>query len=128
MTTKGPPRKNVIMPMNSNNIMRFIKKSNLHVTNLNRSLKNIKSNILVNFIYLDPLGITIVTYKVTSVSDLQVIENYVKSPNCIDSTSIKVLHLSQSKFYLKIIGISYYQEGSMNLITLNIVEDIIKQN
>ena len=94
MTTKSLSRKQVIIPMNSDNIMRFIKESSLYISNLNRTLKNIKSDVLVDFIHLDPFGITVVTYKVASTSDLQVIENYVKSINCIDATSIKIPHLS----------------------------------
>jgi len=128
MTIKGPSRKQVIIPMNSDNIMRFMKKSNLYVSNLNRALRNIKSNILVNFIHLDLLDITIITYKIASTYDLQVIKNYVKSVNCIDTTSIEVPCFLQSKSYLKIIGILYYQENSLNPITLKVVEDIVKQN
>ena len=74
------------------------------------------------------MGITIVTNKVTLASDLQTIENYVKTANHINSTRVEVLCLSQSKFYLKIIGIPYYQENSSSPITSNVVEDIIKQN
>ena len=74
------------------------------------------------------MGITIVTNKVTLASDLQTIENYVKTANHINSTRVEVLCLSQSKSYLKIIGIPYYQENSSSPITSNVVEDIIKQN
>jgi len=74
------------------------------------------------------LNITIITYKIASTYDLQVIKNYVKSVNCIDTTSVEVPCLLQSKSYLKIIGILYYQEDSLNPITLKVVEDIIKQN
>ena len=37
--------------MNSNNKMKFIEDSNNHITNLNRALKNIKSDIIVDFIF-----------------------------------------------------------------------------
>ena len=114
--------------MNSDNIMRFMKESNLHISNLNRALRNIKSDVLVDFICLDPLGITIVTYKVSSTSNLQVIENYVKFINCIDTTGVEVPCLPQFKFYLKIIGIPYYQEDSTSPIASKVIEDIIKQN
>ena len=114
--------------MNGDNIMRFMKETSLYISNLNRALKNIKSDVLVDFICLDPLGITIVTCKITSTSDLQVIENYVKSANCINSTGIEVPCLLQNKSYLKIIGISYYQEDLISPITLKIIEDIVKQN
>jgi len=100
MTTKSPSRKQVIILMNSDNIMRFMKKSSLYVSNLNRALRNIKSNVLVNFIYSDPLNITIITYKIASTYDLQVIKNYVKSVNHIDTTSVEVPCLPQSKSYL----------------------------
>ena len=74
--------------MNGDNILKFMKKSSLHVSNINRALRNIKSNVLVNFIHSDCLGITIVTYKVALLSNLQVIENYVKSVDCIDATGV----------------------------------------
>jgi len=87
-----------------------------------------KSDVMINFIYSDPLEIMIVTSKVTSTSDLQSIKNYVKSVNNIDSNNIKVLYLSQSKSYLKIIGILYFQEVLLSYIMPKLVKDIIKQN
>jgi len=50
MTTKGPSRKHVITPMSSKNIMKFIKNSSLHIANINRLLRNVKSEVLVDFI------------------------------------------------------------------------------
>jgi len=128
MTTKGPSRKQVIVLMNSENIKKFIDKSSSHVSNLNKTLKNIKLKIMVNFIRSDSMGIIIVTNKVMSASDLQTIKTYIKTVNCIDLTGVEFLCLSQSKSYLKIIDIPYYQENLSSPITLNIVEDIIKQN
>ena len=114
--------------MNSKNIKKLINKSSSHVSNLNRALKNIKSEIMVNFIWLDSMDIMIVTNKVTSALDLQTIENYIKTTNYINLTRVEVSYLPQSKFYLKIINISYYQENLSSPIISNIVEDIIKQN
>jgi len=114
--------------MNSKKIKKFIDESSSYVSNLNRALKNIKSKIMVKFILSDSMGITIVTNKVTLASDLQTIENYIKTANCINSTRVEVPCLSQFKSYLKIIGIPYYQENSSSPITSNVVEDIIKQN
>lgn len=73
--------------MSSNNIKRFINKSSNHVANLNRVLKNIKTDIVVN---LDLLSIMIVTSKVILISDLQTIKNYIKTANSIDSNNVKV--------------------------------------
>ena len=131
MTTKDPSRKQVIIPMVKDNINKFIKNSSIHVTNLNRNLRNTMSEILVNFICFDPLGITVVTNKVSLNSDLLIIEKYVKNLENIDSTQVKSPQLLQSKFYLKIIDIPYYPHGSCNpqeCLSSNNVEAIIKQN
>jgi len=42
MTTKGPSRKQVIIPMSNNNIVKFMKNSSMHVANINRNLRSIK--------------------------------------------------------------------------------------
>jgi len=91
MTTKGPSRKQVIISTNNNNKMSFMRNSSNHVTNLNRVLKNIKLNIMVNFIYQEQSEVTIITNKVASYLDLQTIKKYVKSTNCIEANEVKVL-------------------------------------
>ena len=50
MMTKGPSRKQVIIPIVKNNINKFMKNSLIHMTNLNRNLRNAKSKVLVDFI------------------------------------------------------------------------------
>jgi len=49
MTTKGLFRKQVIIPMNVDNIANFMKESSQHVSNINKILKNAKSDILADF-------------------------------------------------------------------------------
>jgi len=49
MTTKRPSRKQVIILINSNNT-EFIKNSSYHIANINKSLRNMKSEVLVDFI------------------------------------------------------------------------------
>ena len=90
MTTKGLSRKHVIILMSSGNITKFMKNSSLHVTNINRSLRNVKSEVLADFIQSDPLGIMVVTNKVALQLDLQIIEHYVKNTNDIDSLHVEV--------------------------------------
>ena len=75
--------------MVKNNINKFMKNSSIHVTNLNRNLRNTKSEVLVNFIQLDLLGITVVTNKVSLNSNLIIIEKYVKNLENINSTQVK---------------------------------------
>ena len=50
MTTKGLLRKQVIIPMNGDNTVNFMKESSKHIFNMNRNLKNAKSEVLVDFI------------------------------------------------------------------------------
>jgi len=70
MTTKGPSRKQVIIPISNDNNNKFMKNLATHVMNINRILRNAKSEVLVDFICSDPLGITIITNKVFLQSDL----------------------------------------------------------
>jgi len=56
--------------MNNANKKNFMEKSSVHITNINRALKNIKIEVIVNFIWLDSNGIVIMTNKVTSILEL----------------------------------------------------------
>jgi len=70
MTTKGPSRKQVIVPMNTDLAKKFIKDSSLHVININCALKAIKSSMMVDFICVENKGIVITTNNVSLGSDL----------------------------------------------------------
>ena len=71
--------------MGNDNISNFMKNFLVYVFNINRFFRNTKSKVLVDFIHFDPLGIMIVTNKVSLQSDLLIIENYVKSSNDINA-------------------------------------------
>jgi len=88
MTTKGLSRKQVIILIGNDNIVKFMKNSLIYVTNLNRNLWNVKSKVLVDFICSDPLKITVVTNKVSLLSDLLIIKNYVKNSENINSSQV----------------------------------------
>ena len=51
MMTKGPSRKQVIIPMSRENISSFMKSLSLHVANLNRLLHTTKSEVFTFFIF-----------------------------------------------------------------------------
>jgi len=51
ITTKDPLRKQVIILMSNDNINKFMKDSLLHIANINQSLRNAKSEVLVDFIH-----------------------------------------------------------------------------
>ena len=49
-TTKSLLWKQIIIPMDKDNITKFITLSSIHIANFNRSLKNIKSNMMADYI------------------------------------------------------------------------------
>ena len=89
MTTKGPSRKQIIVPMSKENNSNFMKNSALHVAYINRQLRNAKSKVLVNYIQSDPLGITVITSKVFQQSDLLIIDQYIKNSNDINALQVE---------------------------------------
>ena len=112
MTTKSPSRKQVIVLMSSENNNNFMKNSATHVANINRHLRNAKSEVLVDYICSDPLRISIITNKMLLQSDLQIIDQYVKNSRDINALQVDEPHLSQLKSYLKNIDISYFPHSN----------------
>ena len=129
MTTKGPSRKQVIVPMSNDNNNSFIKNSTIHVTNINKLLRNAKSEVVVDFIRSNPIGLVIVTNKVTIQSDLQIISQYIKKSEDINKLQVEEPCLSQSKSYLKIIGILFFPNGkTQECLNASDIKTILKQN
>jgi len=64
MMTKGPSRKQIIVPMSMDNANKFMLASSKYIVNLNHSLKNIKTDLMVNFIYRDHCGLIITSNRV----------------------------------------------------------------
>jgi len=77
MMTKDSSYKQIIVSMDNNNRAKFMASSNLYITNLNRTLKNIKSDVMTDFIRKDQHGIIITTNKVVLTLELQTIEKYI---------------------------------------------------
>jgi len=65
MTTKGLSRKHFIIPMSNDNNAKFMKNSSVYIANINKTLRNMKFEVLADFICSDPLGITVVTNKIS---------------------------------------------------------------
>ena len=129
MTTKGPSRKQVIIPMNGDNVSSFMKNSSLHVANINRNLQNTKSDVFVDYLCSDNSGITVITNKVVQQSDMSIIDNYVKNLNDINSLQVDEPRLPKSKSYLKITGIPFFpHSNSQERLTSDDIEMILKQN
>ena len=85
MITKSPSCKQIIVPMNSEAVGRFLKDSSMYIININHALKNIKLKIMVDFIYVKDKGIVISTNNIALSLDLQEIEKYIKSLLANDS-------------------------------------------
>ena len=128
MTTKRLSCKQVIVPMSIDNIKNFVKDTSIHIININRSLKNIKSDIIADFIHIDNKDIVISTNKVASPLDLQTIKKYIKNAYYIEAEHTKSPKLPQSKSNLKIIGILYLFEQSNTCIFPDNIEKILKSN
>ena len=99
-----------------------------HIININRTLKSIKSNIFADFIKLDDKGIIISTNNITNSSDLQEIKRCVNNSLVVEEDQIKFPRLSQSKLYLKIVGISYISNQTNIKLSSDEVEKILKNS
>ena len=106
-----------------------MKNSAAHIANINRLLRNAKSEVAVDYIRSDPIGLLIVTNKVIIQLDLQIIDQYVKKSEDINELQVEEPCLPQLKSFLKIIGIPYYPNGkTQECLNSSNVEAILKQN
>jgi len=122
ITTKDPLKKQVIISMKAKNSDRVMAKANTYISSIYRLLKEVKSEISIDFIQSDNKGLLITTNKVTTVSNLKIIEKYIKNLNNIDSDNVISFRLSQSKSYLKILSISYFVKNTNLSLFFDITE------
>lgn len=120
--TKDFSRKQIIIPMSLQNTKRIMVKSNKHIVNINRALKDIKSDVVADFIYVDNNGMIITTNKVAANLDLNIIEKYIKNVDKVNTSEVISPRLPQFKSYFKILGIPSYVKDT----NLPIISDIIK--
>ena len=66
-----------------------MKLSNKYMANINRILKNIKSDIIADFNYADNRGLTITTNKVAFTLDLNTIKKYIKNIDIINLNDVR---------------------------------------
>ena len=79
--------------MSLSNSTKFMVTSCKDVANINRALKDIKSDIMANFIQANHLGLTIMTNKVIFSLNLSTIEKYIKNVDSIDLDDIMMSRL-----------------------------------
>ena len=126
MTTKDSLHKQVIISISIDNIKNFIEFSSNYVANINRILKSIKSDTFVDFICSDYQSLIITTNKISSLLDMNMVENYIKNVHTIDASNAQTIQLLQLKSYLKILEILYIMENANTAINLGVVKSIIK--
>ena len=128
MTTKGLSCKQIIVPMNKEVANKYIKNTSNHISSINWALKVIKSSIVADFIHIDDRGIIISTKNITLPSDLQKVEKIAKKSLQDDDDQIASPCLSQSKSYLKIVGIPYLNKQTNMYISPEDIKKILKLN
>ena len=79
MTTRGQSKREVIIPITKTNAELIVNSAHIHISNINKCLKNSKSNIFADFIQFNANGIIIITNKPASDLDLSTIEKYLKN-------------------------------------------------
>jgi len=79
--------------MGSNNAEKVMAKANIYISNINKLLKGVKSEIFVDFICSNNKRLVITTNKVAVISDLNIIKKYMKNLNNVDSNSVMNLRL-----------------------------------
>ena len=88
MMTKDPSRKQIIILINTINSERVIAKLNIYIANINRLLKEVKSNISADYICSNSKEIIITTNKAATISDLNIIEKYVEKLNEVNTVNL----------------------------------------
>jgi len=88
MTTKGPSRKQVIIPMSQDNSNIVFLHADKYIFNINNLLKTSKSKVTADFIQSDDKSIVITTNQVASASDMKIMENYIKESTDINANDI----------------------------------------
>jgi len=66
-------------------------------------------------------------FPLLSMLNMNIMKKYIKDLDNINFNEVMSLCFSQSKFYLKILGIPYYSNNLTSLITYNQIKEVIKE-
>jgi len=121
-TTKGPSKKQTIIPVPNNLVESIMGNASTHIFQINVLLKNVKSSMCSKFIRPYSSGIAIVINNVPNPSDLSIIEKYFKSVEGINGNDIPSPRLLQSKSYLKIMGLPYLRADGNKITSENVID------
>ena len=124
MMTRGLSRKKVIIPMTKPNAELIVNSAHIYTSNVNKCLKNSKSDIIADFICITNNEIVIITNKPVNDLNLSTIKKYLKNIKNVNPNSIKSSHLPKSKSYMKIIGLPY--KIDQGVITPGFIKGVLK--
>ena len=124
MTTRGQSRREVIIPMAKTSAELIVNSAHIHISNVNKGLKNSKSDTFTDFIQFNVNGIIITTNKPTSDLNLSTIKKYLKNIQNVNPDSIESPCLSKSKSYMKIIGLPY--SSKLGVMSPDIIKGVLK--
>jgi len=74
--------------MSNSNANKFMIASSKHVTNLNWTLRSTKSDLTINFIYIDYQSLIITSNRVAFPLDISIVSKYIKNCNNVDTNDI----------------------------------------
>ena len=125
MITRRPLKKQVIVLIMKSNAELIVQSAHQHITNINNYLRNIKSDVIMDFLQVSNNRVNIMMSKLASPSNLTTIKKYIKNINNIALDLIESSRLPKSKLYLKIIRLLHLMGNS--IITSNFVKGILKE-
>ena len=126
MTTRELSRREVIISMTKVNTKLIVNSAYIHISNINNCLKNAKSDIIADFIWINVNGIVITTNKPAKNLDLSTIKKYLKNVININLDSIENSRLPKSKSYMKIVELSYLNK--LGIITPDLIKGVLKDS
>ena len=117
MTTQGPTRHQVLIPLDSATAELIVANTASAVQSCNKSLVEAHFKLRVESVYKAWDGVSMSTNFVASAAELEMIKQWLKKTTGLgESTKVEPC-LSQSKSFLKILGVSYWDSKSSLSIT-----------
>ena len=104
----------------------IVNSAQIHISNINKCLKNSKSIIVADFIHYNASGIIITMNTSANDLDLSMIKNYLKNVQNVNPDFIESSCLPKSKSYMKIVGLPYSSE--LGVMFSNIIEGVFKNS
>ena len=108
MTTQGPTRHQVLIPLTPAAAETVVANAALTVESCNKGLVSACSKLRVESVYKAWDSVSISTNSVASVAELEVIKQWLKKTAGLGEVTEIKPHLPQSKSFLKVLGIPYW--------------------